>query len=131
MDLVVGRARVRLDERGGRHDLTGRAEAALHGVGANERMDEGMVAQPFDRRHLAIADCMDERDAGERRHAVELHGAGAAMSLTARDFGPREAEVLAQHLCQRAADGRVERMDFAVDPELRQELSPPRCPQGG
>ena len=37
-------------------DLPGRAEAALQRVGADERVDERVVAQPLDRRHLALAD---------------------------------------------------------------------------
>ena len=57
------RLRVRLDERRGGHDLAGRAEAALEGVRAYERVDERMVAQPLDRRHVAPADGVDERDA--------------------------------------------------------------------
>ncbi len=130
-DLVLGRSRVRLDERGRRDDLAGRAEPALHCVRTNERMDQWMVAQSFDRRYLTVADGMHERDAGEGRHAVELDGARAAMSFTASDFRPCEAQVLAQNLRERSPDRCVERVPLAVDPQLRQASSPPRCRPGG
>ena len=111
--------------------MTGRAEAALHGIGANERMNEGMVAQPFDRRHLPVADRMDERDAGECRHAVELHGAGTAVTLAAGDLGARKAEVLPEHLRERPAHRCVAGMQLTVDEQVRQVSSPPRCLQDG
>ena len=85
----------------------GRAEAALHRVGADERVDERMLAQPLDRRHLAL-DEVRERDARERRHAVDLHGAGAAVALVARDLRAGEPEPLAQHVRQALAERRVD-----------------------
>ena len=98
VDLVLRRSGVRFDECGRGDDLTRCAESALHGVRPYERMNEGMVAQAFDGRHLSVADGVDERDAGEGRYSVELHGAGTAVSLAACDLRSSEAEVLAQHL---------------------------------
>ena len=63
---------------------------------ADEGVDQRMVAQAFDRRHLAFVDRVDERDAGERGHAVEQHRAGAAVAFVAADLRPRQAEVVAQ-----------------------------------
>jgi hypothetical protein len=57
-----------------------------------------VVAKTFDRRHLAIADRVDERDARQRRDTVELDGARTAMSLAARDLRAGEPEVFAQDL---------------------------------
>src|SRR5262249_13177749 len=115
-DLLTRGLRVRRDERGGRDDLSGRAVAALDGVGPDERLDEWVLAQPFDRRHLAL-DRVRERDAREPRHAVDLDGAGAAVALVARDLRSRQLELLAQHVREARADGGVEDVLLAVDGE--------------
>ena len=130
-DLVLRRAWVRTDQRSCRDDLSGRAEPALDGVGANERRDQRVVAETFDRRHLAIADGVHERDTRQRRDTVELDGARTAMSLAAGDLRTRESEVFTQDLREGAADRRVNRILVAVDTELRQGWSPPRCRRGG
>ena len=80
---------VAVDERDRAHDLARRAEAALQRVGADERVDHRVVAQALDRRHLAPADPVGERDARERRRAVDEHGARAAVPLVARDLRAR------------------------------------------
>jgi len=59
-----------------------------------------VVAETFDRRHLAIANRVHECDARQRRHAVELNGARTAVSLAARDLRAGEPEVFAQDLCE-------------------------------
>jgi hypothetical protein len=59
--------------------------------------------------------------------AVELHGAGTAVSLATRHLRAGEAEVLTQDLGERPPDGRVEGVPLAVDAQLRQASSPPRC----
>ena len=99
-DLVLRRAWVRTDQRSCRNDLPGRAKPALDGVGANERSDQRVVPETFDRRYLAIADRVHERDTRERRDTVELDGACTAVSLAARDLRTRESEVFAQDLCE-------------------------------
>ena len=119
-----------LDERRRRDDLPRRAEAALERVGADEGVDERMVAQAFDRRHLALADGVHERDAREHRHAVELHRAGAAVPLAAGDLRAGQSEVLAQGLGQGAADRGVDLAGRAVDLQLKHPTSPPGCPPG-
>jgi hypothetical protein len=83
-------------------------------------MNQRMVVQAFDGRHLAVADGMHERDAGKRRNAVELHGARTTVSFAAGDLRSGEAEVLAQDLRERAPDRRVEGVRLAVDQQLRQ-----------
>jgi hypothetical protein len=118
-NLLAGRARDGGDERRRRDDLARCAEAALERVRADERIDQGMVAEPFDRCHLARADGVDERDAREHRHAVQLDGAGAAVALAAGDLRAGQAEVLAQGLRQRPADRGVERVVVPVDAKLR------------
>ena len=97
-DLVLRRAWVRTDQRSCRDDLSGRAKPALDGVGANERSDQRVVAETFDRCHLTIADGVHERDTRERRDTVELDGARTAVSLAARDLCAGEPEVFTQDL---------------------------------
>ena len=92
----------------------GRAVAALDGVGADEGVDERMLAQALDRRHLAL-DRVRERDAGEPRHAVDLDGAGAAVALVAGDLRPGQPELLAQDVREARPDRRVEDVLAAVD----------------
>src|SRR5207237_1492265 len=104
-DLVGGGLGTGLDESRSRDDLARRAEAALKSVRADERVDEWMLGQAFDRRHLAVADCVGERDAGEHRHAVELHRAGAAVPFAAGDLGAGQAEVEPQRIRERPLDG--------------------------
>ena len=114
-DLLLRRVRVGGDQRGCRDDLPGGAEAALERVGADECSDERVVAQSLDRRHLPVADRVDECDAGQHRHTVELDGAGAAMALAAGDLRPRQAEIVAEDVSERAPDVRVERVVVTVD----------------
>jgi hypothetical protein len=124
-DLLVRRVGIRRDERGCRDDLPRRAEAALERVGADEGIDERVLLQPLDRRHLALADRVHERDAAQNRDTVELDGAGAAMALAAGDLRPRQAEIVAQRLRERPPDRRRELVRLPVDAELRQPTSPP------
>ena len=130
-DLVAARCRLRGDKRRRRHDLAGRAEAALHGVRAHERVDERMVAQSFDRRDLGAVDRVHEGDAREHRRSVHEHRARTAVALAARDLRAGQAEVLTEDLCKRAPDGCVDGVRVAVDLKVKHRSSPQRCPQGG
>src|SRR5439155_13598316 len=114
-------------------DLARRAEAALECVGPDERVNEGVLCEALDRRHLAAADRVDEGDAREHRHAVELHRAGAAVALAAGDLGAGEAEVEPQCLRERAPDGSIELIGMTVDAKPNHSRKEARrgCPQGG
>jgi hypothetical protein len=79
-----------------------------------------MVAQALDRRDLALADGLRERDARERGRAVEEDGAGAAVPFAAGDLRPRQPEVVAERLGKGLQDGAVDRVAAAVDDELSQ-----------
>jgi len=116
-DLLTRRLGVRGHERRGRDDLSRRAEPRLDGIGLHERLDERVIAETLDRRHLAV-DGVHERDARERRDAVDEDGAGAAVTLAARDLRPGQPDVLAQDLRERATDGGLDRVPTAVDREL-------------
>ena len=75
-----------------------------------------MVAQAFDRCHLTAVDRVHERDARQRRHAVQEHRARPAMAFAAGDLRPGQAEILTEHLRERAADAGVDLVGVAVDP---------------
>ena len=64
-----------------------------------------MVAQAFDRRHLARRHPVHERDARERRIAVDEHRARAAVT-SPQATSSRSAQLVAQRLGERRADGR-------------------------
>ena len=103
------------------------------GVGAHERIDERVLAQAFDGRDLASVDRVRKGDARERRHAVDLNRARAAVPLEARDLRAGEPEVLAQHLREHAPDVDVEVVPPAVDVQRQlthAQPSPPRCLPG-
>jgi hypothetical protein len=72
----------------------------------DERVDERVVAQPLDRRHLAALDRVHERDAREVRHAVDEHRAARRSALAAGDLRARHAEVVrgaSRRACDRPA----------------------------
>ena len=120
-DALGRRLRLRLDERGRRDDLAGSAEPALERVRADERIHQRVVAEPFDRRHLALADGVHERDAREDRHAVELDGARAAVALTAGDLGTGQRERPAERLGQRLAYRSLDLVPRTVDQQLKHQ----------
>ena len=115
-DLLARRLRVGRDERCRRDDLAGCAEPALDCVGADEGLDERMLAQTLDRRHLAL-DRVREGDARETRHAVDLDGAGTAVTLVAGDLRPGQSQLLAEDVREARPDWRVEDVLFAVHGE--------------
>src|SRR5581483_756354 len=90
-----------------------RAEAALHRVRADEGVDERMLAQALDRRHLPL-DRVHEGDAREHGRPIDHDGAGAAMPLVARDLRSGEPDALPQHAREAHADRNVDDMLLAV-----------------
>ena len=115
LDLSAGRRGRALDQRGGRHDLTRCAEAALERIRPDERVDERMVAEALDRRYLALADSVGEGDARKSRLSVEKDRARAAMALAAGDLGTGEPKILAQKLGERARRRCGETVGSTVD----------------
>src|SRR5262249_9259335 len=64
--------------------------------------------------------CSDDRgDAGPRRRAVDMHGAGAAQRLAATELGPGHAEHVAQHPQQRGVAVDIDLMGCAVDLQMK------------
>ncbi len=79
-------------QRGGRHHLTGLAVAALRNIQRDPGLLDCVHAQTFDRRDLLAGDRPDRGLAGTDRHAVQVHGTGAAQRLAAAELGASHAE---------------------------------------
>src|SRR5262249_51915698 len=91
---------VLLQERFGRHDEAGRADAALQSRLFEKLLLQGM--QPLrrrhalDRRHRPALHLDGEHQARIDEPAVEHHVAGAAVAVVATLFGAGEAQLVAQ-----------------------------------
>ena len=81
----------------------------------------GMQFRPshaFDGQHLGTLGL--ERGVDARVHAAAVHDdrTRAALGLLAADLGPREAQVIAEHLGQEAVGGDFQGMGGAVDGDV-------------
>src|SRR3989475_5722791 len=118
-DVVFGRRRVLTQQCDDRHDLTGRAEAALEGVGVDEgalhRMQLSILRDPFDGLDGLSFAGDGERHAGVDGTAVDKDGARATRTFIADLLRPRQAERLAQRVEDGAARRRSYRDGLAVD----------------
>src|SRR5688500_11797530 len=122
-DLVVARALVGREQRGGFHDHAVDAVAALHRL----LLDEGLLqrvrplrgAQPFERDDLLAGGGRDRHAARAHGPAVDVHRTGAALREAASEARAVEIEIVAQRVEQRhlwIVDAQVVRL--AVDVEL-------------
>src|SRR5215470_8486154 len=128
VDVLVGRLRLALEERGRGHDLPGLAVPALrhverrpgllHGVGAVRR-------QPFDGDDpIRGLDAADGEDAGAHDLIVDVHRASAALRDAAAILGSRQADLLTDDPEQRCVGLHLHVADPAVDVELWHERPP-------
>src|ERR1700686_4881924 len=89
-----------LQQAHARHDHSGRAVAALHGVSLDEGLLQGMKAavlrQPFDGGDLFSFDLGDGRDAGAHGRAIDEYGACAAMAFATAVLAAGEIELVAE-----------------------------------
>src|SRR5581483_3551221 len=103
---LLGGAR---EERRGDEEERGRAVAALRGAEFGEGLLQGIEpaapGQALDGGDAASGAGDAEDEAGEHGHAVEQHGAGAALAQLAAVLGAGQAEALAQHLEQSVVRG--------------------------
>ena len=101
------RIRRALEQRRGRDDEPGRAEAALHRARVDERLLHRVQlvagAEALDRDDLVAVRLRREHEARADELAVEQHGAGAALALLARVLRARQPEPLAQRVEQALA----------------------------
>src|SRR5882724_9111314 len=134
VDVLVGRLRVRLQQRRRRHDLPGLAIAALGDVERRPGLLDGMRAggrQALDGDDLVRGLHAADRDgAGARQPAVEVHGAGAALSDAAAVLGARQADLLADHPQERRVGLDLHVTDAAVDVQLWHGRPPGRSASG-
>ena len=100
----------------------GRAEAALHGAGGDERalhrVQAAVRREALDRHDLAAVGLGAVHEARAHELAVEQHRAGAALALLARALGARQVEPLAQHEEQALGAVDVGLALLAVDAQL-------------
>src|SRR5262249_17469872 len=121
-DLVVGRIRRPAEERRGRDDEPGGAEAALHGAGLDERvlhrMEVAVGAEPFHGDGVWPVRLRggDEAWAGEL--AVEEHRARPALALLTGVLRAGQAEPLAERVEEALARPDVGVLALAVDPDV-------------
>src|SRR5213078_3731923 len=120
VDVGVRGVRLLGEQRRRGHDLARLAVAALRHVfrdpGALYRV-RAVLGQAFDRRDALVGDRGDGQHAGARGHAVQMHGAGAALRDAAAELGAREAERVAQHPEERRVGRDVDRFTLAVHGE--------------
>src|SRR3954451_3513577 len=105
-DVVVGGTGILPQQRGGEHEEAGGAVAALQAVGVGERLlqrvELAVLGQPLDGLDVQVVGLDAEHEAGARRLALDEHGAGATDAVLAADVRAGEAEVVAQHVGERA-----------------------------
>ena len=94
-----------VDTRNRRHDLAGRAVAALQGVVIDECLLHGMQftirgRQAFDRCDLASVRLRRQCQAGNDATAIDMDGAGTALSVIAPFLGASEMQMFAQRVEQ-------------------------------
>ena len=110
-----------VDARDRRHDLPGRAVAALEGIlideGLLHRMQLAVCARPSIVVMLRPCAADRERQAGQYAAAIEQHRAGAALPVVATFLRSGEAEVLAQRVEQRAFEIECVPVFVAIDLE--------------
>ena len=114
-DLLLVGVRSTAQERLGRHQEPGGAEAALQRVvlaeGALQRRQLAVGAgQPFNGQQRAAISLDGEHQAGADRFAVELDRAGATDAVLAPDVRPRQSRVMADEVREQGA-----RLDLALD----------------
>ncbi len=119
LDLLVGGLGISVEQSFGGHDHPRGAEAALHRPVLNEsllqRMQLAVRSQPLNRFHARSIGAGGLSDAGAHRIAVHDHRAGPAVPLAAAVLGPREMQLVPQHLQQSSLGADLDLMGRAVD----------------
>ena len=87
------------------HEDACSTETALQGMVAAEgilqrRQTSRFGRKIFDRADMETVDLNRQRQAGSRRDAVDLHGAGAAYAVFATDMRSGEAQLMPQKISQ-------------------------------
>src|SRR5207253_3118512 len=82
-----------------------------------QRVEFSVAREAFDGRDFLRADGAARREARTHGHAVDEHGARAALAFAAAVFGAGEREVVAQHAEERTRRIGIARARGAVDVE--------------
>ena len=91
-------------------------------------METPAIGHAFDCRDRGTQEIGGERQAREDGLAVHEDGARPALAELAPVLGPREAQVLPQHLEERLVHGHEDLMGLAVDGQGEPSLHPRSCP---
>src|SRR6266705_731950 len=128
VDIGVARLRVFPEQRGGRHDLSGLAVAALRHVERGPGPLHGMRAgrgKPFDvDDSVARFDVADQDGARAPHLAVDVHGTGAALRDPASVLRAGQAHLLADDPQERRPGLSLYVAYLAVDVEFCHERPP-------
>src|SRR6266704_2977918 len=125
--LAIG-PRLALEEGQRRQQHAGRAEAALHGAVAHERLLQRVQAtvalQPAQRDDGAASQPGGQNEARGHRPPVEQHRADAAHALVAALLDVEDAQRVAQQLEQRLVRAHLDLSRAPVEDEARDHVRP-------
>src|SRR5262245_9378737 len=128
VDLGVGRFRAAREQGRHRHDHAALAIAALRDVvvepGLLHLVQVAVRGEAFDGGDRAVADRAQRQRAGACRHAVDMHGAGAALGDSAAVSCAHQADDVSQHPKQWRVGIDVDLVRSSVDGKTRHQ--PPR-----
>src|SRR5215472_14839611 len=100
--VLVGGSAAFSEQRDRRHDLTGRAVAALERVVFDERLLHGMelvaVRQTFDRCHMFAGDSRRKCQARQHAAAFDVDRARTALAVVAAFFRARQLKVFTKRV---------------------------------
>src|SRR3974390_1281827 len=126
-DLGFAGMRVTAQQRFGRHDHSGRAEAALRAElfveGLLQPVRPALLGETFDRLDLAAFATHGERYARWYGFTVDQHGAGAAFTAVAAGLGAGEMRDLAQVIDEQRLVGDGVLAPAAVHADAEQAFS--------
>ena len=121
-DLGFAWVRSLLQQAYAGQDHSGRAVAALHGVGLDEgllqRMEAAVLRQTFDGGDLFSFDFRDGCNAGAHGRAIDEHGAGSAMAFATAILAAGEFQLVAEDPEQEAVGVQLEPVMRLIDDEF-------------
>src|SRR5215831_20897617 len=128
IDICVGGLRLVLKERCHRHDHAALTVPALRNVVFDPSLLHAVLVavlgKAFDGGDL-LPDCLAHlRGTGARRHAVDVHGAGATLRNAAAILGAGETDVFPDHPEQRGVRFDIDVNGFSIDVETHHNLPP-------
>src|SRR6478609_1229028 len=129
VDIGVGRLRLELEQLGDGHDHAALAITALRHVvvdpGLLHLVQHTVLGEALDRRDLGVDRSAHRERAGPCRHAIHVHGAGAALRDAAAVLGAGEADVLPDRPEQRRGGIDVDVVIFAIDVQANHSRTSP------